>query len=54
VTTSRKTTSVFLHWLALRAAVNSAQLAGLDDALDRRLERWTARSYELEREWRGK
>jgi hypothetical protein len=54
VTKSRKTTSVFLHWLALRVAVNSVQLAGLDEALGRRLERWTARSYDLERDWRGK
>lgn len=44
----------FLHWLGLRAAVNTVQLVGLDDVMDKRLERWTLRSYDLQREWRGR
>jgi hypothetical protein len=54
VARTRRTPTVFLHWLALRAAVNSAQLAGLEQALDQRLERWAVRSFELERAWRGR
>ncbi len=50
---SRKTPTVFLHRLALRTAVNGAQLAGFDDVFGPRIERWAARSYELERDWRG-
>jgi hypothetical protein len=53
VATSRTTPTVFLHWLALRTAVNGAQLAGLDDVLGQRIDRWAERSYELERDWRG-
>jgi hypothetical protein len=44
---------VFLHWLLLRGAVNGAAVAGLDQLMSDRVERWATRSHDLEHDWRG-
>lgn len=42
----------FVSWVALRAAVNAAHLADLQEVLRERIDRWEERSYEHEAAWR--